>query len=303
MPSVSVWARIGFFCFTKTRSFKMKKRALVSLVLLTFVTVGAAFAQSATLDKLKFAVSGNDQTVTMANTSISGAVVIPDTYNNKPVNRIGVNGFRNCSAITSVTIPASVTSIASAAFNGCTNLTSVTFGGSNTSFSGTDAFPSNSGNELRDKYKAGGAGTYTRSAGGTVWTKQASASAPAPAQTTPAQTTPAQTAQGQGKYYLEIYNISEATTNALDRMDRDSTTVGEDLYFAARTASGTSLRSKDQNLTYEQARQKLAAIGTTVANDANGIMQKVQQSWIVRGWANQTGTQQFRIFFWIRRTE
>jgi hypothetical protein len=162
----------------------MKKRVLVGLALLTFVTAGAvfaprAFAQSPTLDKLKFAVSGNDQTVTMANTSISGAVVIPDTYNNKPVNRIGVNGFRNCSAITSVTIPASVTSIASAAFNGCTNLTSVTFGGSNTSFNGSDAFPSNSGNELRDKYKAGGAGTYTRSAGGTVWTKQGTASAPA----------------------------------------------------------------------------------------------------------------------------
>jgi len=34
---------------------------------------------------------------------------------------------------------------------------------------------------LKTKYKAGGAGTYSRSAGGSVWTKQGAASAPVPA--------------------------------------------------------------------------------------------------------------------------
>jgi hypothetical protein len=47
--------------------------------------------------------------------------------------------FRDCSSLTSITIPESVTSIGSSAFNGCTNLTSVTIPESVTSI-GSDAF-------------------------------------------------------------------------------------------------------------------------------------------------------------------
>jgi hypothetical protein len=95
-------------------------------------------------------------------TVTSGAVVIPATYNNLPVTQIRPDAFKG-TAITSVTIPDSVTYIDVAAFSGCASLTSVTFGGANTS----GDFPAG---DLAQKYKAGGAGTYTRS--GTTWTKK-----------------------------------------------------------------------------------------------------------------------------------
>jgi len=116
-----------------------------------------------------------------ANDRISGAVVIPAAYNGKKV--FAVMNFMDCRSITSVTIPVSVTDIYARAFQNCANLTSVTFQGTATNniyASGADAsFPG----DLAAKYKAGGAGTYTRSAGGTVWTKQGGG------QVTPAQTT------------------------------------------------------------------------------------------------------------------
>jgi hypothetical protein len=184
----------------------MKKKVLMSIVLLAFVTVCAVFAQSPTLDKLTFTSRGSGSKayyeVKAANTSISGAVVIPGTYNNVPVTKIPDNAFNNCSNITSVTIlggvetigmsafrcvnlasviiPASVTSIGYRSFFYCTNITSVTFGGSGASVNNTSSNPSFPG-DLGRAYQANGAGTYTRPANGNTWTKQATASAPAPA--------------------------------------------------------------------------------------------------------------------------
>lgn len=57
----------------------------------------------------------------------TGNLVIPEsvTYggNTYSVASIGVNAFRGCSGLTSVTIPSSVTSIGSDAFRGCSGLT------------------------------------------------------------------------------------------------------------------------------------------------------------------------------------
>jgi hypothetical protein len=176
----------------------MKNKLLLSLLLLTFVTVGTAFAQQATLDKLTFTTSGGGYQARAANKMISGSVVIPNTYNNKYV--ISVDYFNDCQGLTSVTIPNSVTSIVSQAFKGCTSLTSITIPASVTTvganafqncngltsvtFQGSPNISNNSfpgGSDLAAKYKAGGAGTYTRPANGTNWTKQVTASAPAPA--------------------------------------------------------------------------------------------------------------------------
>jgi predicted small secreted protein len=74
----------------------------------------------------------------------------------------------------------SFTSIGNSAFSDCTSLTSVTFAtGSNiqsTNF-GSYTFPEGSstdgvGDSLRIAYITGEAGTYTRPANGTTWTKQ-----------------------------------------------------------------------------------------------------------------------------------
>ena len=53
-------------------------------------------------------------------------VVIPSSYNNKPVTGIGVSAFNGCSSIGSVTIPDSVKTIGDHAFDGCNNLTNIT---------------------------------------------------------------------------------------------------------------------------------------------------------------------------------
>ena len=66
-----------------------------------------------------------------------GNVVIPEkvTYMNRTrkVTTIGEAAFRECSGLTSVTIPNSVTSIGHYAFGGCSGLTSVTIGSGVTS--------------------------------------------------------------------------------------------------------------------------------------------------------------------------
>ena len=185
----------------------MKKKVLMSFVLLTLV--GAIiFAQAPTLDKLKFgrlSVTSKDCHVEPANKQISGDVVIPATHfpENVPVilssltkfegtaitslTILGntmqrIDGFKNCTSLTTVTLPASVTSIPSGAFQGCTSLTSVTFLGPAPRTGGTfstredTSFPG----DLATKYIAGGPGTYTRSRGSDTWTKQAGGTAVCP---------------------------------------------------------------------------------------------------------------------------
>jgi len=173
----------------------MKKKTLMSIVLLAIIGTSAVFAQAPTLDKLRFLddKNGGYEVAAKDKKTISGEVVIPDTYNGKPVrklfakafedssitsviipnsvNVIGSGAFTSCVGLTSVTIPASVTKIEHSAFIGwgkTMNLTSVTFQGSNiTMDKGVRTFDG----DLDAKYQAGGAGTYTRDVGGKVWTK------------------------------------------------------------------------------------------------------------------------------------
>ena len=57
---------------------------------------------------------------------IVGDLVIPDTYNGRPVVGLEMRVFRNFTGLTSVTIPETITYIGEYAFAGCTGLTSVT---------------------------------------------------------------------------------------------------------------------------------------------------------------------------------
>jgi hypothetical protein len=126
------------------------------------------------------------------------SVTIPDS-----VTSIGAGAFNNCDSLTSITIGSSVTSIGDYAFNNCDNLTSVIIPNSVTSigyeafaycysltsvtFQGTInkfyyAFGDSSKinrngyiGDLREKYLAGGIGTYTTTAPidrNSTWTKQ-----------------------------------------------------------------------------------------------------------------------------------
>jgi hypothetical protein len=172
----------------------MKKKVLMGLVLLAIIGTSAVFAQQPTLDKLKFDGEGSAYLAKATDKQIRGAVVIPDTYNGKPVvsvnyfndctgitsvtipnsvTNIKAGAFRNCTGLTSIIIPASVIDIAINAFNGCTNLTSVTFQASNIKINAaTNGINASFPVDLGNKYQAGGAGTYTRQAGSNTWTKQ-----------------------------------------------------------------------------------------------------------------------------------
>ena len=66
-------------------------------------------------------------------------IIIPATYDGKPVTSISGWAFKDCLILTSVTIPDSVTSIGSGVFWGCQGLTSVTIGNGVTSI-GNHAF-------------------------------------------------------------------------------------------------------------------------------------------------------------------
>jgi len=179
----------------------MKKRVLMRLVLLAIIGTSAAFAQQPTLDKLKWGTvltvnvasyggNGKMQLVEAANKSISGAVVIPGTYNGNPVEAknfidcagitsvvilddaisISTDAFRGCTNLTSVTVPASVNVIGGNAFLNCGKLTSVALMANTYRRFDDNAFPG----DLAKVFKSadGGAGTYTRQAGSNTWRKQ-----------------------------------------------------------------------------------------------------------------------------------
>ena len=57
---------------------------------------------------------------------LSGDIVIPSTYKDKPVTSIPNSGFENCTNITSIIIPDSVSTIGFAAFKNCSSITSIT---------------------------------------------------------------------------------------------------------------------------------------------------------------------------------
>jgi len=111
-------------------------------------------------------------------TSLTG-ITIPNT-----VTSIQSQAFIGCTSLTSITIPNSVKTIGANAFKNCTSLTSVTFEGTiaaerfNNMVFSWDVLDARNrkgtrNSDLRDKYLAGGPGTYTRPDGNSItWTKK-----------------------------------------------------------------------------------------------------------------------------------
>jgi hypothetical protein len=114
-------------------------------------------------------------------------------------------------------------------------------------------------------------------------------------------------AQSQGKYYLEIWDVTQATITSLDRTLNQKDVTGEDKYFLVRSASGTSSRYRNLDITLEQARQKLLEIdprNTGFVNYINNtFIPEVQRTWCWSAWSFTTGSGSYRVFYWLRRWE
>ncbi len=102
------------------------RRVIASLlVVLLFGSLIPLPANAASIGDLTYSITNGNVTITDCNTSASGEMIIPETIDGYPVKTIGDNAFKGCSALTSVTIPASITKIGSQAFYNCTNLKDV----------------------------------------------------------------------------------------------------------------------------------------------------------------------------------
>ncbi len=105
---------------------KRWRYSLLVLITCAFMVFGAQAVMGGTLDNgLEWKNVGG--TMEIIDCSENATVItIPASINEIPVTTIGARAFQDCSKLTSVTIPDSVTAIEYFAFNGCRSLTSVT---------------------------------------------------------------------------------------------------------------------------------------------------------------------------------
>lgn len=110
-------------------------KLLVAIMMLLFTSLWSR--ADVTLDQLSFSpLYGEDETTVIGyavsrnpdveKTALTGALNIPDSYNSLPVTALADYSFMECSELTSVTIPSSVTTVGTCAFRRCEKLVSAT---------------------------------------------------------------------------------------------------------------------------------------------------------------------------------
>lgn len=84
--------------------------------------------EDAPTEGLEYTLINNDTAyeVSKGIANTNGKVIIPSSYNDKPVISIANGGFVECSGLTSITIPNSVANIGRRAFENCNGLTNIT---------------------------------------------------------------------------------------------------------------------------------------------------------------------------------
>ena len=98
---------------------KVRTIALIVLLLVASVFSAFALAGCGSKETFKFEERGKGYWVSAISTNISGDIEIPSEYNGKPVIGIDAQGFKDCTKLTSITIPNSVTDISGDAFGNC----------------------------------------------------------------------------------------------------------------------------------------------------------------------------------------
>ncbi len=103
---------------------------------LLLVAAGTSPAFALKVDNLEYTLNYQTETATLTKyySGLSGNLDIPASVSfagtDYAVTSIGSQAFKDCSALTAVSIPNSVTEIGSSAFQGCSALTSITIGNS-----------------------------------------------------------------------------------------------------------------------------------------------------------------------------
>ncbi len=118
-------------------------KSILLLVAMLLVATSNAFAEISleTIDGLRYLLHSDEKTaalVASADGKYSGKVIVPEKVKSADgeeyiVTALGDNAFKNCSGLTSVTIPSSVTSLGDNCFGECSSLTSITIPSSVTS--------------------------------------------------------------------------------------------------------------------------------------------------------------------------
>lgn len=99
---------------------------LTSMVIILYLMPFAAFSSSAATEGyLSYTISNCKATITNCDPSISGNLVIPHILGGYMVEKIGHSAFKDCTELTSVSFPDTITHIADLAFYNCENLTMV----------------------------------------------------------------------------------------------------------------------------------------------------------------------------------
>ena len=105
------------------------KHIIITALLLSLVLPGSLKAQNLEIDGIFYRINGDHAIVTPSIYSYNGDVTIPATISHNgivyPVTAIDAIAFRDCSSLTSISLPASITEVGEHAFAGCTALDSV----------------------------------------------------------------------------------------------------------------------------------------------------------------------------------
>ena len=120
-------------------------KGFVMLVVLMLMTTSSAMAE--VIDGIRYVLDPVKKTATILpqiNGYYSGDIIIPEKVKGNDgveyvVTSLGASCFKDCSGLTSITIPSSVTSLSESCFYGCSGLTSITIPSSVTSL-GDDCF-------------------------------------------------------------------------------------------------------------------------------------------------------------------
>ena len=115
-------------------------KGFVMLVVLMLMTTSSAMAQEAkfeVIDGYRYLLDSDTKTAALVpqkDGDYSGDIIIPEKVKGNDgveyvVTSLGASCFKDCSGLTSITIPSSVTSLGESCFRGCQNLKTVYFEG------------------------------------------------------------------------------------------------------------------------------------------------------------------------------